>query len=135
MALYGCYWKKNVKLIMTYKFHWNPSSPPPLHNFKNVKDTHGRVLLLVKLQASKCNFTKSNNPPWVFTNGTISRKSSHMFAPKYLKMSFMGTNIYMSVKKTKSESSTFPSRLSFYKRKNQYFIYQNVFRAHSYVMS
>ena len=32
-----------------------------LINFKNVKNTHGGVLLLVKLQASK-----SNTPPWVF---------------------------------------------------------------------
>ena len=30
-------------------------------NFKNVKNTHGGVLLLVA-----CNFTKSNTPPWVF---------------------------------------------------------------------
>ena len=29
-----------------------------------VKNIHGVVLLLVKLQA--CNFTKSKNPPWVF---------------------------------------------------------------------
>ena len=29
-----------------------------------VKNIHGVVLLLVKLQA--CNFTKSQNPPWVF---------------------------------------------------------------------
>ena len=34
-----------------------------LYNLKNVKNTHGRVLLLVKLQANACNFTKSNNPP------------------------------------------------------------------------
>ena len=32
-----------------------------LYNLKNVKNTHGRVLLLVKLQA-----TKSNTHPWVF---------------------------------------------------------------------
>ena len=31
-----------------------------LYNLKNVKNTHGGVLLLVKLQA------KSNIPPWVF---------------------------------------------------------------------
>ena len=37
-----------------------------LHNFKNVKNTHGVVLLLVKLQASVCNFTENNTPPWVF---------------------------------------------------------------------
>ena len=32
---------------------------------KNVKNTHGCVLLLAKLQASAYNFTKSNTPPWV----------------------------------------------------------------------
>ena len=31
------------------------------YNFKNVKNTHGGVLLLQQL-----NFTKSNTPPWVF---------------------------------------------------------------------
>ena len=36
-----------------------------LYNFKKVKNTHGGVLLLVKLQASVCNFTKSITPPWV----------------------------------------------------------------------
>ena len=48
-----------------------------LHNLKNVKNTKGRVLLLVKLQAKTCNFTKSDTPPWVLstffldcTNGT-----------------------------------------------------------------
>ena len=34
--------------------------------FKNVKNTHGRVLLLVKLQAETGNFTKSNIPSWLF---------------------------------------------------------------------
>ena len=37
-----------------------------LYNLERVKNTHGGVLLLVKLQASACNFTKSNTPPWVF---------------------------------------------------------------------
>ena len=37
-----------------------------LNNLKNVKNTYERVLLLVKLQASACKFTKSNTPPWVF---------------------------------------------------------------------
>ena len=31
-----------------------------LYNLRNVKNTHGGVLLLVKLQASVCNFTESN---------------------------------------------------------------------------
>ena len=52
-----------------------------LYNLKNVKNTHGGVLLSIKLA---CNFTKSNTPPWVFsrflncTNSTKSRKASHM---------------------------------------------------------
>ena len=37
-----------------------------LHNLKNVENTNGGELLLVKLQAQACNFTKSNIPPWVF---------------------------------------------------------------------
>ena len=36
-----------------------------VHNLKNRKNTNGRLLLLVKLQAKTCNFTKSNTPPWV----------------------------------------------------------------------
>ena len=31
-----------------------------LYNLINVKNTYGEVLLLVKLQAATCNFTKSN---------------------------------------------------------------------------
>ena len=37
-----------------------------LHNFKNVKNTHGGVIIFVKLQAEACNFTKFNTPLWVF---------------------------------------------------------------------
>ena len=37
-----------------------------LHNLKNVKKTHGEVLILVKLQSSAWNFTKINIPPWIF---------------------------------------------------------------------
>ena len=36
-----------------------------LYDFKNVKTTHGGVLLLVMLQALACNFTKSNTTAWV----------------------------------------------------------------------
>ena len=38
-----------------------------LHNLKNVKNTYGGVLSLVKSQAEACNFTKINTPPWVFS--------------------------------------------------------------------
>ena len=55
-----------------------------LYNLKNVKNTHGRVSLLVQLHAFiVCNFTKSSTPPWVFftffkcTNGTKSRNAAH----------------------------------------------------------
>ena len=37
-----------------------------LYNLKNVKITHGGVLILVKLQVSACNFTRINTPLWVF---------------------------------------------------------------------
>ena len=37
-----------------------------LYNLKNVKNTNRRVLFLVELQASACNFAKSNIPPRVF---------------------------------------------------------------------
>ena len=37
-----------------------------LYNLKNVKNTHRGVLILVKLQASACTFTKINTLPWVF---------------------------------------------------------------------
>ena len=33
--------------------------------FKNTKNTHRGMLLLVKLQLLACNFTNSNTPPWV----------------------------------------------------------------------
>ena len=34
-----------------------------LYNLKNVKNTYGGVLLLVKLQAKACIFIKSDTPP------------------------------------------------------------------------
>ena len=37
-----------------------------LYNSKNVKNTHGGVLHLVKLQAKVSNFTKTNAPSGVF---------------------------------------------------------------------
>ena len=37
-----------------------------LYNLKHVKNTHEGVLILVKLQAEACNFTKINTPPWAF---------------------------------------------------------------------
>ena len=54
-----------------------------LYNLKNVKNTHGGGLLLVKFLAEAC---KSNTPPWMFflffflncTNGTKLRKASHI---------------------------------------------------------
>ena len=39
----------------------------PFAQFKNLKNTHGRVSILVKLQEClACNFTKINTLPWVF---------------------------------------------------------------------
>ena len=55
-----------------------------LYYSKNVKNTHGGVLLLVKLQAIACNFTKSHTSPWLFFTFfelykiTKSRKASQI---------------------------------------------------------
>ena len=37
-----------------------------LYNLINVKNTHGGLLILVKLQAKACSVTKINTLPWVF---------------------------------------------------------------------
>ena len=37
-----------------------------LYNLKNLENTLGRVLLLLKLPAEICNCTKRNTPPWVY---------------------------------------------------------------------
>ena len=38
----------------------------PFLQFKERENTHGAVILSVKLQAEACNFTKNITPPWVF---------------------------------------------------------------------
>ena len=54
-----------------------------LYNLKNVKNTHGGVLLLVKLQAAT--LLKVTLLYWCFsrflncTNGIISQKTSHIY--------------------------------------------------------
>ena len=61
-----------------------------LYNLKNVKNTHGEVLFLAKLQAFSLQlyYTKSNTSPWMFssflnyTNGTKSRKTSRLHTHK-----------------------------------------------------
>ena len=72
------YWKRQMALLL--QLHCSPIEKDKclmaylmlcemwyhLSNLKNVKNTHGRVLLLVKLQASTFNFTKSNTPSWIF---------------------------------------------------------------------
>ena len=56
-----------------------------LYDLKNVKNTHGGVLILVTLQAKACNFTKINTTSWVFFTffklyiGTKSRNASQIF--------------------------------------------------------
>ena len=50
------------------------------NNLKNVKNTHGGALFLVKLQAKAYNFTKSNTPPWLlFTFLKFSMGAFHVF--------------------------------------------------------
>ena len=54
-----------------------------LYNLKNMKNTHGGVLLLVKLQALACNFLKVTLHGCFLhflncTNGTKLRNASHI---------------------------------------------------------
>ena len=51
---------RNKKYVIRYAIWYH------LYYLQNVKNTHGGVLPLVKLQLQACNFTKSNTPPWVF---------------------------------------------------------------------
>ena len=58
-----------------------------LYNFRNVKNTNGRVLLLVKLQAKASNFTESNTPLCVFHISEIvqmapNRAKQHIYRHK-----------------------------------------------------
>ena len=36
-----------------------------LYNLRNVKNTHGGVLMLLELQAKPATLPKTNNPSWV----------------------------------------------------------------------
>ena len=64
-----------------------------LHNLKNVKNTHGGVLLLVKLEAEACNCTTSKIKVTLLhgcfsrflncKNDTKLRKASHIMWSKY----------------------------------------------------
>ena len=56
----GQLWGKNFKIVMLCAIQYH------VHNLKNLKKTHERVLLSVKMQAKARNFAKSNTPPWVF---------------------------------------------------------------------
>ena len=64
-----------------------------LCNLKNVKNTHGGVLLLVKLQAKVYNFNKINTPPWVFSrffncidDTKLHKASQVIFVPSKIKI-------------------------------------------------
>ena len=56
----GTFLGKNNKYVMRWGIWYY------LYNLKKVENTHEGVLILVKLQALACNFTKINTPPWVF---------------------------------------------------------------------
>ena len=55
-GIYGS--EKNFVMFRAIWYHW--------YNLKSIKNTHGGVLLLVKLQALACNFTTSSTSPWLF---------------------------------------------------------------------
>ena len=82
-----------------------------LHNLKNVKNTHRRVLLLVKLLAETCNFTKSNTPPLVFLTVFKKRKwhqiVAHLFEILRVELKFR----YISTLPGKSYENIYHSNL------------------------
>ena len=65
-----------------------------LYNLKSVKITHGRVLLLVKLEALACSFTKSNTPPWVFFTFFKLCKWYQIAQQKHIKTKLYNLHIY-----------------------------------------
>ena len=83
----------------------------PFVQFKNVK-THGGVLLLVRLQASASNFTKSITALWVFslvldcTNGTKSRNASQIDIKLFHNSSWLSGSLDKKIRLiTRSKSS------------------------------
>ena len=50
--------------------------------FKTAKKTHGGVLILAKLHAKACNFTKSNTPPRVYF--MPSKRTAQIFAKHHI---------------------------------------------------
>ena len=68
--------------IQIYKYETLCTIWCDLCNLKNEKNTHGGVLILIKLQTETCNFTKSDTPSCLFfpflnyKNGTKSFKAS-----------------------------------------------------------
>ena len=54
--------KGSYKLAMAMKLVLHESIWHNLYNLKDMKNTHGSVILLVKLQASTSNFSISNTP-------------------------------------------------------------------------
>ena len=63
----------------------------PLYNLKNVKITHGGVLLFVKLQAKACNFTK------VTLLQMVPNRATHhyvyaLYVKRYVLLHFVFTN-------------------------------------------
>ena len=65
-----------------------------LYNSKNVKNTHGGVLILVKLQAEACNFIKINTPPWVFFTSFKLYKCYQIAQRTTFKEDYMGISIH-----------------------------------------
>ena len=68
-----------TKKIMLHTYAMRSAIWYPLYNLKNVKNTHGGVLTLVK-QAKACNITRINTPPWVFFTFCIkfTRNNLHL---------------------------------------------------------
>ena len=66
----------------------------PFIQIKKPVNTHGGVVLLVRLQVEACNFNKSKTPPWFFSrflncfNGTKSHNVSLSVSATCLTIAF-----------------------------------------------
>ena len=76
-----------------------------LYKLKTLENTHGEVLLLLKLQALSLQLTKSNTPLWVFlnyTNGTKSCKTLHILQSRLLDYSIRSQCTFLYSLKTEN---------------------------------
>ena len=84
-----------------------------LYNFKNLKRTHRRVLLLVKLHKDICNFSKSNTHPWVFSTFSYIVKMVPNCAKRHIWTDFWSKRFWPSPWPSSIIKQSYNLRLNF----------------------